>query len=162
MNETPYGQPKAPKTITKIKSDRFLDLMNLHTWIMFNAIGFSMYFFRSIALDTDIIDRLMYGSLMFLVVFLWVKYFRSDELVEFQKDRFLFFIADIRGKHVINVYDEQLKTLMKIIPIKNIHPGGIIEFQVNQGGFLTLLKQLIRFDFTLLKQLIRLDLTRIK
>ena len=136
-NNTPYGQPKAPKTITKIKSDRFLDLTNLHTWIMFAAIGISMYLFRSIALATDIIDRLVYGSLMFLVVFMWVKYFRSDELVEFQKDRTLFFIADIRGKHVINAYSEQLKTLMKIIPIKTVHQGGIMEFQTTKEGHLT-------------------------
>jgi hypothetical protein len=113
---------------------------------MFAAIGFSMYFFRSIALATDNIDRLMYASLLFLVVFLWVKYFRSDELVEFQKDRLIFFIADLRGKHVINVFSEQLKTLMKIISIKYIHKNGIIEFQADQGSFFTKLKIFLRLE----------------
>lgn len=139
---TPYGQPKAPKTITRIKSDRFLDLTNLHTWILFAAIGIIMYLFRSIALATDIVDRLMYGSLMLLVAFWWVKYFRSDELVEFQKDRTIFFIAEIRGKHVINAYSVQLKTLMKIIHIKTIHQGGVIEFQTKTDGFVSRLKRL--------------------
>jgi len=146
MNETPYGQPKAPVTITKIKSDRFLDLTNLHTWIMFAAIGFSMYFFRSIALATNNANRLMYAALLFLVVVLWVKYFRNDELVEFQKDRLIFFIADIRGKHVIDAYSAQLKTLMKIIPIKSIHEGGIMEFDNNQSGFLHWLKRLLKLE----------------
>lgn len=146
INETPYGQPKAPVTITKIKSDRFLDLTNLHTWIMFTAIGFSMYFFRSIALAANNIDRVMYASLLLLVVFLWVKYFRSDDLVEFQQDRFWFFVADIRGKHVINAYSEQLHVLEKIIPIKAIHTSGIIEFQADRSGFLSWLKQLVGLE----------------
>jgi len=145
-NDTPYGQPKAPVTITKIKSDRFLDLTNLHTWIMFIAIGLCMYFFKMIALSTLDADRLMYASLLLLVVFLWVKYFRNDELVEFQKDRFIFFIADIRGKHVIDAFSEQLKTLMKIISIAAIHEGGIIEFQSNQSGFIHWLKRLFKLE----------------
>jgi len=113
---------------------------------MFLAIGLSMYFFRSIALAVENITRLTYASLLFLVVFLWVKYFRNNELVEFQKDRLVFFIADIRGKHVIDAFDEQLKTLMKIIPIKAIHEGGIIEFQSNQCGFIHWLKRLLKLE----------------
>ena len=146
MNETPYGQPKAPVTIPRVKPNRFLDLTNLHTWVMFLAIGLSMYFFRSIALAVENITRLTYASLLFLVVFLWVKYFRNDELVEFQKDRFVFFIADVRGKHVIDAFDEQLKTLMNIIPIKGIHEGGIIEFQSNQSGAFHWFKRLLKLE----------------
>jgi len=152
MNETPYGQPKAPVTIPRIKPNRFLDLTNLHTWIMFLAIGLSMYFFRSIALAVDNADKLMYGSLLFLVVYIWFKYFRNDTLVEYQKERFIFFMADLMGKHVINAFDEQLKTLMKIIPIKKIHEGTtthngcIIEFQSNQSGFIHWLKRLLKLE----------------
>lgn len=140
MNETPYGQPKPPKTITRIKSDRFLDLTNLHTWIMFVAIGLGMYLFRSIALATDNVDRLAYTSLMFLTAFLWVKYFRNDELVEFQKDRFIFFIGDLTGKHVIDSYSEQMKTLIKLIPIVAVHENGMIEFDSGQHGLITKIK----------------------
>lgn len=146
MNETPYGQPKAPVTIPRVKPNRFLDLTNLHTWVMFLAIGLSMYLFRSIALAIENITRLTCASLLFLVVFLWVKYFRNDELVEFQKDRLVFFIADVRGKHVIDAFDEQLKTLMKIIPIKEIHEGGIIEFQSNQSGAFHWFKRLLKLE----------------
>ena len=145
-NDTPYGQPKAPVTITKIKSDRFLDLTNLHTWIMFVAIGLCMHLFKMIALSTTGIEQLMYAVLLGLVEFLWGKYFRNDELVEFQKDRFVFFIADLRGKHVIDAFAEQLKTLMKIIPIREIHEGGIVEFQSNQSGFLHWLKRLLKLE----------------
>lgn len=146
MNETPYGQPKAPVTIPRVKPNRFLDLTNLHTWVMFAAIGLSMYFFRSIALAVENITRLTYAALLFLVVILWAKYFRNDELVEFQKDRLVFFIADVRGKHVIDAFDEQLKTLMKIIPIKEIHEGGIIEFQSNQSGAFHWFKRLLKLE----------------
>jgi len=146
MNETPYGQPKAPVTIPRIKPNRFLDLTNLHTWIMFLAIVLSMYSFRAIALAVDDINRLTYAAVMGLVVFIWAKHFRNDELVEFQKDRFMFFIADIMGKHVIDSFAEQLQTLMKIIPIKAIHKGGIIEFQSNQRGFIHWLKRLIGLE----------------
>lgn len=152
MNETPYGQPRAPVTIPRIKPNRFLDLTNLHTWILFTAIGLSMYLFRSIAFAVENSDRLMYGSLLFLVVFLWVKYFRNDNLVEYQKERFIFFIEDLTGKHVIDVFAEQLKTLMKIIPIKEIHEGKgihdgcIIEFQSNQSGFVHWLKRLLKLE----------------
>lgn len=146
MMETPYGQPKPPKTITKIKSDRFLDLMNLHTWIMFAAIGLSMYFFRSVGLATENADRLMYAALIFLVVFLWLKYFRSDELVEFQKDRFIFFICDITGKHVIDTFSEQMKVLMKLIPIVAIHENGMLEFDAGQHGFITKLKIFLKLE----------------
>ena len=66
-NDTPYGQPKAPVTITKIKSDRFLDLTNLHTWIMFVAIGLCMHLFKMIALSTTGIEQLMYALLLGLV-----------------------------------------------------------------------------------------------
>lgn len=140
MMETPYGQPKPPKTITKIKSDRFLDLTNLHTWIMFLMIGLSMYFFRSIGLATENSDRLMYSCLIFLVVFIWLKYFRNDDLVEFQKDRFIFFIGDLTGKHVINSFSEQMKTLLKLIPIVAIHENGMIEFDAGQHSILSKIK----------------------
>lgn len=146
MIETPYGQPKPPKTITKIKSDRFLDLTNLHTWIMFAAIGLSMYFFREVGLSTENADRLMYASLIFLVVFLWLKYFRNDELVEFQKDRFVFFIGDLTGKHVIDTFSEQMKTLMKLVPIVAIHENGMLEFDSGQHGFITRLKIFLKLE----------------
>lgn len=146
MIETPYGQPKPPKTITKIKSDRFLDLTNLHTWIMFLAIGLSMYFFRSIGLANNNADRIVYAALIFLVVFLWVKYFRNDELVEFQKDRLIFFAYDLAGKHVINSYSEQMRTLMKLIPIVAIHENGMIEFDSGQHGIWSKFKILLRIE----------------
>lgn len=164
MIETPYGQPKPPKTITKIKSDRFLDLTNLHTWIMFLAIGLWMYFFRQIAnsitlaldysripgyeelLTSAYMDIVMYASLLVLVLFIWLKYFRNDELVEFQKDRLIFFIGDLTGKHVINSFSEQMKTLMKLIPIIAIHENGMLEFDAGQHGFITKIKILLKLE----------------
>lgn len=162
MIETPYGQPKPPKTITKIKSDRFLDFTNLHTWIMFVAIGLWMYFFRQISTSINIVltaskvpgsditgaymDTVTYASLLILVTFIWLKHFRNDELVEFQKDRFIFFIGDLTGKHVINTFSEQMKTLMKLIPIVAIHENGMLEFDAGQHGLWTKIKIFLKLE----------------
>lgn len=164
MIETPYGQPKPPKTITKIKSDRFLDLMNLHTWIMFLAIGMWMYFFRQMAnsinavltashipgseqyLTDAYMDIVMYAALLALVLFIWLKCFRNDELVEFQKDRFIFFVKGKTGKHIINVYAEQMKELMKIISLVAVHDEGVLEFDSGQRGLITRIKIFLKLE----------------
>lgn len=102
-NETPYSQARPPKTITRIKSDRFLDLTNLHTWILFAALAACMYLFREISNSIIVVltatktmipeemithaymDILLYAVLLVLVIYTWFKYFRSDDLVEYQK-----------------------------------------------------------------------------
>ena len=138
-NETPYSQARPPKTITRIKSDRFLDLTNLHTWILFAATAACMYLFREMSnsiivvltatrnmtpeeLITDAyMNILMYASMLVLVVFFWLKYFRNDDLVEYQKDRTVFFIQGLRGKHVINTMAESMENLLKLVSIVGIH-----------------------------------------
>jgi len=142
-NETPYSQAKPPKTITRIKSDRFLDITNLHTWVLFAALAACMYLFREISnsiiivlsasripipeeyLTNAYMDILMYASLFVFVVYIWVKYFRSDDLVEYQKDRTIFFINGLRGKHVINTMSESMENLLKLISITGIHDSTI-------------------------------------
>lgn len=138
-NETPYSQARPPKTITRIKSDRFLDLTNLHTWILFAAVAACMYLFREMSNSIIVVltasrnnfpeelvtnaymNILMYVSLLILVVFVWIKYFRNDDLVEYQKDRLIFFTKGIRGKHVINTMAESMEDLLKLISIVGIH-----------------------------------------
>ena len=138
-NETPYSQARPPKTITRIKQDRFLDITNLHTWILFAAIAACMYIFREMSNSLIVVltasrnnfpeelvtnaymNILMYVSLLVLVVFVWIKYFRNDDLVEYQKDRMIFFTKGIRGKHVINTMAESMEDLLKLISIVGIH-----------------------------------------
>ena len=104
-NETPYSQARPPKTITRIKQDRFLDITNLHTWILFAAIAACMYLFREMSNSIIVVltasktmipeemvthaymDILLYAVLLVLVIYTWLKYFRNDDLVEYQKDR---------------------------------------------------------------------------
>lgn len=138
-NETPYSQARPPKTITRIKQDRFLDITNLHTWILFSALAACMYIFREMSNSLIVVltasrnhfpeelvtnaymNILMYVSLLILVVFVWIKYFRNDDLVEYQKDRLIFFTKGIRGKHVINTMAESMEDLLKLISIVGIH-----------------------------------------
>ena len=152
-NETPYSQARPPKTITRIKSDRFLDLTNLHTWILFAALAACMYLFREMSNSIIVVltasrnmipeemitdaymDIAMYASILVLVVFFWLKYFRNDDLVEYQKDRTVFFIQGKRGKHVINTMAESMENLLKLVSIVGIHDStdGIKETKIPKG-----------------------------
>lgn len=152
-NETPYSQARPPKTITRIKSDRFLDLTNLHTWILFAALAACMYLFREMSNSILVVltatktmmteemithaymDILLYAVLIVLVIYTWFKYFRNDDLVEYQKDRFVFFIQDLRGKHVINTMAEPMENLLKLISIVGIHDStdGKKESKIPKG-----------------------------
>lgn len=152
-NETPYSQARPPKTITRIKQDRFLDITNLHTWILFAAIAACMYIFREMSNSLIVVltasrnhfpeelvtnaymNILMYVSLLILVVFVWIKYFRNDDLVEYQKDRTVFFIQGLRGKHVINTMAESMENLLKLVSIVGIHDStdGIKETKAPKG-----------------------------
>ena len=175
-NETPYSQARPPKTITRIKSDRFLDITNLHTWILFTAIAACMYFFREMSNSIIMVlsaykvpgseeylmgaymDILMYASLLVLVVFFWIKYFRTDDLVDYQKDRTIFFINGLRGKHVINTMAESMEDLLKLISIVGIHdstingkenksiPKGVIIEFAPQISFLKRIKIFFRLE----------------
>lgn len=174
-NETPYSQAKPPKTITRIKSDRFLDITNAHTWVLFAAIAACMYFFRELSNSIIIVlsahripiaeeyltdaymDILMYASLLVFVVYIWIKYFRSDDLVEYQKDRTVFFINSLRGKHVINTMSESMENLLKLISIVGIYdstiegketkaPRGVILEFAPQISFILRLKIFFRLE----------------
>lgn len=133
---SPYSQPKPPKTITKVKDDRFLDFTCLHTWIMLLAIGAGLYLFNKIAVSTTNPDRLLYLGIAFLVGNVWFKFFSTDEKVQYNKDRIKFFVADTQGKHVINSFDSTAEDLEKLIPVKKIHDGGIVEFSGNEYGII--------------------------
>jgi hypothetical protein len=174
-NDTPYSLAKPPKTITRIKSDRFLDITSCHTWVLFAAIAACMYLFRELSASIIIVlsaariptaeeylmsaymDILMYASLLVLVIYIWIKYFRSEDLVEYQKDRTVFFINGIRGRHVINTMAESMEDLLKLISITGIHdstiegkenkaPKGVIIEFAPQISFITRLKIFLRLE----------------
>jgi hypothetical protein len=130
---SPYSQPKPPITVTKVKNDRFLDFTNLHTWILFGVIGIGLYLFKMIAVSPNI-DKLMYLGIAFIVVNIWCKFFSTDEKVQYNKDRVVFFIAGTRGKHVVNSFASSVEDLEKFIPIKKIHSEGVIEYSGNEYG----------------------------
>lgn len=146
MDETPYTVQKPPKTITKVNPDRFLDFMCLHTWILLSTVAVWLGCFFMINRVTETPYKLLYGLVIIFTLIVWVKYFRTDDLVQFQKDRMIFFIAGLRGKHSIDVYAEKLKALMKIIPIVAIHEDGLIEFDSRQHGIISKIKILLRME----------------
>ena len=130
---SPYSQPKPPITVTKVKNDSFLDITNLHTWIMFLTIVTGLYLFRMIAVSPNV-DKLMYLGIAFIIGNIWYKFFGTDEKVQYNKDRAIFFISDKQGNHVINSFASSAEDLEKFIPIKRIHTGGIIEYSGNEYG----------------------------
>ena len=123
---SPYSQPKPPITVTKVQNDRFLDFTCLHTWILFGAIIIGLYLFKMIAVSPNI-DRLMYLGVAFVIANIWYKFASTDEKVQYNKDRVVFFIAGKQGKHVVNTFDSTVEDLEKFIPIKKIHEKGIVE-----------------------------------
>lgn len=130
---SPYSQPKPPKTITKVKDDRFLDFTCLHTWIMLLAVGIGLYLFKMIAVSPNV-DRLMYLGIAFLVGNVWYTFAGTDEKVRVNQDRVKFFVDDTKGKHVVNSFVSTATDLEKFIPIKKIHTGGIIEYSGHEYG----------------------------
>ena len=58
----------------------------------------------------------------------------TDEKVQYNKDRVVFFIAGSRGKHVVNTFASSVEDLEKFIPIKGLHEEGIIEYSGNEYG----------------------------
>jgi hypothetical protein len=135
MTNSPYSQPKPPKTITQVKDDRFLDFTCLHTWILLSAIGGVLYLFNQIARGEGI-TRIAYGALLISIAYLWVKYFSTFDKVDQQKLKVKFFTAGIQGKHVINKFSVPVSFLEKLVPIVGIHESGIIEFKGGKYGVL--------------------------
>lgn len=130
---SPYSQPKPPITVTKVKNDSFLDITNLHTWIMFLAIVTGLHLFKMIAISPNI-DKLMYLRVAFIIANIWYKFSSTDEKVQYNKDRVIFFVSETRGKHVINSFASSAEDLEKFIPIKKIHSEGIIEYSGSEYG----------------------------
>lgn len=136
---SPYSQPKPPKTITKVKDDRFLDFTCIHTWITLTIIGIGLYLFRMIAnefLYKNYYDVLMYFGIAYLVGNVWYRFFRTEEKTQYNIDKLKFLISDKRGKHVVNTFDTLVDELEMFIPIKKIHENGIIEFAGNEFGII--------------------------
>ena len=130
---SPYSQPKPPITVTKVQNDKFLDFTSLHTWILFSAIMAGLYLFKMIAVSPNL-DKLMYLGIAFIIANIWYKFASTDEKVQYNKDRVVFFIAGSRGKHVINTFASSVEDLEKFIPIKGLHEEGIIEYSGDEYG----------------------------
>jgi hypothetical protein len=135
MTNSPYSQPKPPKTITQVKDDRFLDFTCLHTWILLTAIGSALYLFNQIARSTGVL-QVAYVGLLLAVIAIWIKYFATFEKVDQQKLKVKFFYAGIQGKHVINKFSVPVSFLERLVPIVGIHESGIIEFKGGKYGVL--------------------------
>jgi len=135
MTNSPYSQPKPPKTITQVKDDRFLDFTCLHTWILLFTIGGALYLFNQIARSEGAL-RIGYIAVLISIAYLWITYFATLEKVDQQKLRVKFFYAGIQGKHVINKFAVPVSFLERLVPIVGIHQDGIIEFKGNKYGVL--------------------------
>ena len=110
---SPYSQPKPPKTITKVKDDRFLDFTSFS--YLDNAFSCRNWVipFQNDSSKPNV-DRLMYLGIAFLVGNVWYKFASTDEKVQYNKDRLKFFIGDTQGKHVINSFDSTAAGLGKV------------------------------------------------
>jgi hypothetical protein len=136
MSVTPYDPPKPPKTITKIKEDEYLDFTSPFTWVLMGFIGFALFIILQIGNVQSSIFQTILTLVLGIWLIIWLKYFSSSEKVEKQFLLYGFKWANIRGKHVINKFDVPVQFLEKIVPLIEIHAGGIIEFSGKKWGIL--------------------------
>lgn len=132
---SPYSDPKPPVTITQVKDDKFLDFTCLHTWIMLGTIGLILRIFSLLPMSSPFFQGAG-AALIIVIIAVWIKYFSTFDKVEKRKSKFLFYIAELRGQHVMNMLDLPLTFLEKIVPIVHIYNDGIIQFTNNQFGTL--------------------------
>lgn len=135
MSDTPYSAPRPPKTITKIKSDQFLDFKSMYTWILLFTVSIVLILINQIVIQRGPVQGFFLAVLFFVVVG-WLKYCSTSDKVDALEIRFKFFIGDQRGEHVINAYTKPIDYLEKIVPIVEIHKMGIVEFKNNKYGLL--------------------------
>jgi hypothetical protein len=135
MSDSPYSQPKPPKTITQIRDDKFLNFTCLHTWILLITISATLVLFNTIARSTGVL-QVAYVVLLLAIVAIWIKYFSSFEKVDHQKMKVKFLYAGIQGKHVINKFAVPVSFLERLVPMVGIHEDGIIEFKDKKFGVL--------------------------
>jgi hypothetical protein len=145
MSETPYAPPKAPKTITQVSDDQFLDFTSRFSWVLMGFVGAALGFFYKIPSLTSNIKLQGATGIIFFVIWssIWIRYFSSTEKVDKQFLTLGFKIADKQGKHVMNKFEVPLEFLQKIVPLKTIHTKivrdvliAVIEFTENRWGVL--------------------------
>lgn len=136
MSVTPYDPPRPPKTITKIQEDEYLDFTSPFTWVLMVFVGFALFIILQIGSIQNSIFQAVLTLILIIWLIIWLKYFSTSEKVEKQFLMCGFTWANIRGKHVINKFEISAQFLEKIVPIVEIHTGGIIEFKGKKWGIL--------------------------
>ena len=136
MSDTPYSPLKPPKTITQIKDDDFLDFASKFTQVLIFFIGVSFGLIMYLGIIQNNICKLATFLLLIVWIYIWIKYFSSPSNVEKWFMVLGFRYKDLSGKHVINKFDVPDTFLQKLVPIVNIHVGGIIEFTEKKWGVL--------------------------
>src|SRR5574343_1373896 len=133
---TPYEPPKAPKTITKVSDDQYLDFGKPFTWVLMSFVSVAIVLIYEIEIVEGTVFKIILGTALIILIAFWLKYFSSSEKVDKQFNTVRFFFADKKGDHVINMFTVSASFLEKIVPIKDIHEGGIIEFTDSKFGVL--------------------------
>ena len=124
-----------PKSITRMKEE-FGGLSLKYIIIYFITVGISLALALSILLIPNMIIRAILMVIIFIIIVIFALFMRSPSVMDRSWLMYLFTIKSIRGENIVSKFTLPAAFLEKIIPLKQIHEKGLIEFTNNQYGLL--------------------------
>lgn len=124
-----------PKTIRKIKENAYMNLS--YKWIAVFVIWTSITVILTIPL-TMINYGLYVKAFITAIILIWwsvyLKWFRNSDVVTRTLLIIKFILRGITGQTTIAKYDVKPAFLQNVVPVKEIHSHGIVEFTGKQYG----------------------------
>jgi len=124
-----------PKSITRMKEE-FEGLSFKHIVIYSITAVITLSLILSILFITNMIVRAILMVIIFIIVVIFTLFMRSPSVMDRSWLMCLFLIKSIRGENIVSKFTLPTAFLEKIIPIKEIHDKGLIEFTDNKYGIL--------------------------
>ncbi len=124
-----------PKSITKMKEE-YGGLSFKHIVIYSITVVISLALTLSILFISKMIVRVILMLIMFIIIVIFILFMRSPSVMDRSWLMYLFLIKSLRGENIISKFKLPAAFLEKIIPIKEVHDKGLIEFTNNRYGLL--------------------------
>ncbi len=128
------GYIAIPKTMRKFSEEKFgithQRIALIIAWVLISL------FLMIIAGKADYLGRIIALSLLAAIMLIYFVYLRTDEILERTTLTYKYLLRSLRGEAVIAKYVIPVRFLEQIVPIRNFHKNGLIEFVDNRYGIL--------------------------
>jgi hypothetical protein len=128
------GYVAIPKTMRKFSEEKF--------GISHQRIGLIIFwvllsiFLLIIAGKVDFLGRILFISLFIAIWIVYAVFLRTSEVLDRTTLTYKYFIRALLGQTVIAKYTAPVAFLEQVVPIRNFHKNGLIEFVDNRYGIL--------------------------